>query len=512
MGELQKSLSDITQEGILDFKKATADGMKQDGALLTKTATTAGIGTSSGLVWYDLQTPAKNLFPVLTPLRNSTPRVQGGGGTATNWKVVTAINALNQQMFVPQGRRGGVISTTTDDRNAAYASGGLEDLVTIEAELGAVNFEDIRATTAQRLLWATMIQEECSILGANKNTALGTPVGLTLSTATTGGTIAAPSSTYNVRVVALTLAGFLASSVSLAGCPGLVTITNPNSTTYTFGGGSSQKSAASTITPTGATSTISAYCTAVSGAVGYAWYVDDGNGGTLTLQAITTINSAKLTALTTGYQAMSTTFDTDHSTNVYAYDGLMYQAFKSGSGSYLKTMAVGTPGTGTPLSYDGAGGIVELDELNLSLWNNYKLGPTTYYVSAQEAINISKKILGTGAINRFVTDNPSVQQQQLTAGARVVNYVNKVGYGGNVEVPIIIHPNLPAGTIIAYTERLPYPMPNITNVAEVRYQRDYYQMEWPMRERQYESGVYVNSVFAHYFPPSIGIITNIANG
>jgi hypothetical protein len=80
------------------------------------------------------------------------------------------------------------------------------------------------------------------------------------------------------------------------------------------------------------------------------------------------------------------------------------------------------------------------------------------------------------------------------------------------EVPLEIHPNLPPGTLVAVTEQLPYPINGVPNVMEMRLRQDYYQIEWPQRTRKYESGVYFDGVFAHYFPPSIGIITNIGNG
>jgi hypothetical protein len=44
--------------------------------------------TSTGLVAYDLQVPAKNLYPVVTPIRNALPRVGGGTSTASNWRQV----------------------------------------------------------------------------------------------------------------------------------------------------------------------------------------------------------------------------------------------------------------------------------------------------------------------------------------------------------------------------------------------------------------------------------------
>ena len=40
------------------------------------------ISTSTGLLAFDLQMPAKNLYPFVTPLRNSIPRVGGGSGSS----------------------------------------------------------------------------------------------------------------------------------------------------------------------------------------------------------------------------------------------------------------------------------------------------------------------------------------------------------------------------------------------------------------------------------------------
>lgn len=48
-----------------------------------------GVTISTGLTWYDLQAPAKNIYPVITPLRNSIPRVQRiNASDAARWKQV----------------------------------------------------------------------------------------------------------------------------------------------------------------------------------------------------------------------------------------------------------------------------------------------------------------------------------------------------------------------------------------------------------------------------------------
>ena len=494
------SLSELTQDAVEQFKKLN----RVDSAELQK----AGVNLATGLVAYDLQAPAKNLFPVLTPLRNMIPRVAGGGGTATNWRRVTAINSGVLRAAVPEGTRNGVQSITTDNKSANYASLGMEDSVTFEAEDAAKGFEDIRATEAQRLLWATMIQEERFDLGGNASVALGTPTAPTVTVVNGGGTIADDATGYSVKVVALTHHGAEASSVA-NGVVGQVSVTPADgSTAFNYGGGSS---AASSGTATGAVSNgndsaIRASTPVVAGAVAYAWYVGV-TGGNLTLQAITYINSVELTSLATTHQNV-TAISADYSKNELGYDGLLYHAWLSGSNAYIKNMATGTAGTGTGLTASGKGTIDEIDAMIESMWVNYKLIPDKIYVSPQEINNIASKIFG-GTANGALRYTVPLQGEEmvLSAGISRIKYQSLLGR----VIPIEVHPDMPKGTLEAVTSALPYPINNVPNVFEMRLQRDYMQYEWPLRTRKYETGVYFRGVLAHYFPPSLGIITNIAD-
>ncbi|MGH7112347.1 MAG: hypothetical protein ACREFK_18225, partial [Stellaceae bacterium] len=73
----------------MDLTQQTLDLVK--GALANPDDQLAkAISLGTGLVAYDLQAPAKNLYPVVTPIRNRLPRVGGGTGTATNWRQVNA--------------------------------------------------------------------------------------------------------------------------------------------------------------------------------------------------------------------------------------------------------------------------------------------------------------------------------------------------------------------------------------------------------------------------------------
>jgi hypothetical protein len=495
------SLSEQTRQAYEDFKKLMKKVSPDE---LAK----AGINTSTGLVAYDLQAPAKNLFPVLTPLRNIIPRVNGGGGTATNWRRVTAINSSLLRAAVPEGTRNGLQTIAADNKSANYATLGLEDSVTFEAEDAANGFEDIRATEAQRLLWATMIEEERFDLGGNLSVALGTPSAPTVTVVNGGGSIADDATGYTVKVVALTFHGAQASSVS-GGVVGQVAV-NPadGSTSFNYGGGSSLPSSG---TDTGAVSNggdsiIRASVPVVTGAVAYAWYAGV-TGGNITLQAITYINSVELTSLSASHQNVNA-ITADNSQNSLGYDGLLYHAWASGSNAYIKNMATGTPGTGTGLTASGKGGIEEIDEMLQTMYDNYKLIPDKIYTSSQEINNIASKIFG-GTANGALRYTVPMQGDDMTlsAGVSRIKYQSLLGR----VIPVEVHPDMPKGTLLAVTTSLPYPINNVPNVFEMRLQRDYQQFEWPLRTRKYETGVYFRGVLAHYFPPSLGIITNIAN-
>lgn len=473
-----------------------------------------------GLQAYNLEAPSKKLYPVLTPLRNLLPRVSGGFSIQANWKAVTDINVGNVRAGVGEGLRGGIITHAQSEYLAAFRGFGLENNVTFEANYAAKNYEDVKALAVTTLLQAVMIQEERLILGGNTSVALGTTPTPTTATATTGGTIAA--ATYNVVCVALTLQAYLdmvgvnnggigvTFSNLTATVPGQITRTNAGGGTSTFGGGSARPSSAASQATTGSTSTISASVTPVSGAFGYAWFV--GTSGNERLQAVTSINSVLLTSLTNSTNQLLSAIPggivTDFSTSTLDFDGLLTQAVKSGSNAPIITQATGTAGTGSGLTADNAGGILEFEQMFATFYSRYRLSPTKIYVAPQELINIAKKVIqGSGApLLQLISKAEEVTTVQ--AGMKIGSYVNKVT--GDL-VPVIVHPNMPAGTVFFFTETLPYPLADTPYVARMLMRQDYYQLEWPLVTRRYDYGVYADGVLQHYAPFSMGLITNIGN-
>ncbi|HEY5046938.1 MAG TPA: hypothetical protein VII49_02830 [Rhizomicrobium sp.] len=495
----------ITQETMALMRAALAQSQPD----LRKAVT-----ESTGLAFYDLQAPAKNLYPTITKLRNMTPRVgrPSGYGTAAHWKQITAVNGsgFDAMGWIPEGQRSAAMSYTSSDESAAYVTIGEEDYLTFEAESAAEGFEDLNATVSLRLLQKMMRKEETGLLAGNASLALGTPSAPSLS-APTDSNSTLPAATYSVIVAALTAEGWLnCKGNAVSGFTPQKTITGMDGQTYVLNGGNSNVSANATQAVTSGKG-LAASVTPLKGAVAYAWFV--GTAGSETLQTITTVNCAYFNApLATGRQA-ATTVTADSSTNsALAFNGFLTNAFEGGT---LFTQSTGANGVGAPLTASGRGSIVEIDTMLQSMWDNYRLGPTVIFVSSQEQKNITNKVLSnaSGLLLRYdVTATPG-QPYAITAGGQIKYYYNPFD-GDGVTIPIVPHPDLAPGTLFAHCERLPewYQSNEVPNVAEVIAKRDYYRIDWPLRTRRREYGIYAEEVLAVYAQFALGIITNIGNG
>jgi hypothetical protein len=482
---------------------------------LTKNFSQPGSATA-GIQGYDLEAPSKKLYPVLCPLRNSIARVGGGFAIQANWKAITGINTTRVRAGVSEGQRGGQVQHTSAEYFAAYRGIGLEKAVTFEADYAAKGFEDVKALAVQQTLESLMIEEEMILLGGNTSNALGTTPTPTLAASASGGLLA--TQTLSVICVALGLQSYWdvaginngqtggSFNAATAQVKSSITRTNADGSTDTFGAGTAQKSAAATVAVTGPTGSVAASVTPVRGAVAYAWYW--GAAGSERLGAVTTINSASITAAADGAAQLASALPSaDNSTSALEFDGLLTIASKSALGSYFNALATGTPGTGTSLT--GAGGrVVEIDTGLAAFYDKYRLQPDKIYVNFRQFQKITNLVLGqTNPQVMFTVDVNS--PKELVAGRNVGKYLSPIT--GEV-IDLVVHPNLPPGTIMFRTTRVPSYLDGVSDLCRVRTRREYHQIEWPLRTRKYEYGVYADEVLQHYFPPSLGLITNVANG
>ncbi|MEJ0047076.1 MAG: hypothetical protein WDN04_13875 [Rhodospirillales bacterium] len=147
LDNLAAAVSDI--DAALNAIKAQWGEASADLAKATGTFVQPGSATT-GLQAYNLEPAAKNLYPVYSPLRNEIPRVGVTGGTQANWKAVTAIDTGIISIGVGEGNRGALIAQSVADYFAVFKTIGAEASVTVEAELSAEGFDDLKARAVAR--------------------------------------------------------------------------------------------------------------------------------------------------------------------------------------------------------------------------------------------------------------------------------------------------------------------------------------------------------------------------
>lgn len=503
------------QQALSSAKSALKKAMKPSDDV-QKSWLQSGSATS-GITFYDLEAPAKLLYPVLTPIRNMIPRVGAKAGTQANWRAITGTNTSFVRPGVSEANRGGTITHTTADYLAAYKGFGLEDYVSFESDYAAKGFDDVKARAVVGLLNATMIAEELVIVGGNTSVALGTTPTPTLAASASGGSLA--TQTLSVICVALgfdaywSLAGYnngtVGGSLGVSVDPSTLTgtRTNADGSTDVINGGTAQKSANATVAVTGPTGSATAVVTPVAGAFGYAWYW--GAAGSEFLGAVTSINSVAITAAASTATAVGANLASDKSTVSLEFDGILTQIVKSGSGAYVKALANGTLGTGSFLTTDSAGGINEFNALFQDRWNLYRLSPDVCWMNGQDLMNVNALVIKNGGapLIRFGLDANNTAM--LDAGTAVGTILNKIT---NTKVAIKVHPNIPAGCILFQSTQLPYKLSGVVDPIRMLLRQDYYQIEWPRTKRRYEYGVYFDGVLQNYFPPAFGLIYNVGNG
>lgn len=523
MNEIEKFLADPKND---EFIRAIAAKV----GTMSKADT---IDQSLGLLWFDLRPVVQLLYPYkqLIPLISRLPRVPADGGNAFHWKRITAININNVSVGVSEGNRGAGISISLQDQQASYKTLGLESSVSFEARLGAMNLTpDALGTAIQSTLRSTMIGEEQTLIGGNASTALGVTPTPTLTAGGTGSALT--NQAYYVVCVALAHAAWLAGSLA-QGIPGQITKTNTDGSIDVFGGGSAQPSAQATVTPT-AGQIITATVTPVANAVAYAWYFGTASGATR-LQAITNTNQVKLSSAPSTTNQLITALQVnsayqDNSTNALVPDGILSQMFGSVFGA-APSRAMSTnqnlpvPANGTlslaasgAIVFTGASGntgltisgmdVAEFDAILQAAYDQYKIGYDRILISSADVAGNLAQFLGSDAsTSQFrVLFDAEATTGRIVAGRRVTSYLNKF-YGNTLDIEI--HPYLPQGTIIFWSDRAPYELSGVPNILEAHVRMDYYQIQWPFRSRRYEYGVYCDEVFACYFTPAFAVLTNL---
>lgn len=475
---------------------------------MLRKAQTSGMLTTTGVQGVDLSGLVA-LVPVNVPARNNTsafPRVVAGMGSQTaTWRTLLNVNAAQPQAAVGLDNAGPLAIYDEQDCFAPYRVLAMAGRVTLDAVAVARNYADALAVAELQTLNQLFIAQDAYIINGQAYAlpAVGTP---TLTTATTGGSIAA-SASVNVKVAARSGLNY-------------------------FYGGSGPASANATVT-TGSltsTSTVTASIGAVKGAVAYDWFVGSSSTNQV-YYTTTTTATVTITSIPTAAQALPVlpllsnvapttppTSDSSFSTN--SYNGVM----AANLGDYGSAGPV-TPGTGAssgvtwkdwggnPPSLSG-GGVDVLDYINDQLWASVQLSPTAYMVNSLQADEISKLILGSSSALTYLPPTDADARTNLAGGGYVGRYVNRAA--GGVPVAIEVHPRVAPGTIVARTDRVPFPGSNIGTVHEVRCQYDTLRFDYAAAfvaggvGPRYDFEIRSNECLIARAPAAQAVISNIA--
>lgn len=448
----------------------------------------SGIQVNTGVQGVDLS-GFTSLVPVNVPARNNTsafPRVTAGTGSQVAvWRTWLNVNSGQYPAAVGNDYAGSMTQFSEQDVYAAYKILAKAGRVTLDSVAVARNYVDALAQAELQTLNQLFIAQDMNIINSQAwaLASVGAPV---TTSASVGGTMA--SATYYVRCA-------------------------PRSGANYYDGGSASATAAGSVTTANTTTnTVTAKLpNAVKGAVAYDWYVGTASAAsacfyyTTTTTTSCTFTSMPATATSSSLPSLpllstlypgfgasplalsasggpvagnGTAPTVDQSSNSNYYNGIIASTL----GDYgTSSTYVGQPGSGTSsgatfIDNGGAapqlsgGGIDILDQANDALWASVQLSPTAYMVNALQADEISRQILASGSATTFLPPTDADARTNLAGGGYIGRYINRAA--GGVPVMIEVHPRVAPGTVIARTDRVPFPGSNIGTVYEVRCQYD----------------------------------------
>lgn len=455
---------------------------------MIKKAQTEGILVSTGLRGVDLSGLVAQV-PVNVPARNNVsafPRVIAGEGSETAiWRALLNINAQQGDAAVGYDFAGTLAKVKLQNCFAPYRPLAKAGRVTLDAQAVARNYADALAVDTLQTLNQLFISQDMHIINS-QDWSLGKPGKPTLVLSEAGGTIK-KTQKVSVAVAARSGANYFVGGPVIEDEPSI--------------SGSTEGSEVETVETKGTeTCSIKASLKAIKGAVAYDWYVGL-EGGEKFYYTTTTIASVTITKLPAAAEELPklpllsavaptktlklleerVVKDTSFSNNWY--NGII----ASSLGDYGATGPV-KPGAGENASgatfidnggaalTGGSEGIALLDEINDELWASVQLSPTSYMVNSLQGDEISKLLLGTSAATTFLPPTDADARTNLAGGGYVGRYINKAA--GGVPVMIEVHPRMAPGTIVARTDRVPFPGSNIGSVFEVRCQYDTMQFDY----------------------------------
>jgi hypothetical protein len=472
--------------------------------------TTRAITSASGLIGYELEAPAKVVVPVITPVINMLPRRKGAGIDVVHWKAITSFDTA---------RGWGTLAEGAAPSQVTYQVAALQNTVQTIALMNQVSFQaqwrgrsleaDVRARRTAELLYQLKITEERWVLGASAY--LMIPPAPVLSTATTGGTVAA--GTYWVKVTAKNAqgetTGSAATKIVTTGTTSTITVTIftvPNATQYNvyFASGASYPgdaaawlqagiSGANAPQPSiGATVTLADGATLLPSGEVQPGYI------AVTLSAPPATTGTALSSIA----ANSAKSYVDGSGNILMWDGIIQQALLNTSTANGATLGAQVA---QPAAANGILALSDIDNLLAVMYLQAAGDPDYLVMNPLDNIKLTNLVVGAGQL-RYVVQAQQTDQGELTAQYRVTRYLNK---STGKELSIVIDRYCPQGHLLFLPLSLPYPIPEISNPIEIETNQEYWGVDFAVMDSNFKFADYVDETLKVYFLGGLGVLRGI---
>ena len=448
---------------------------------------------STGLVAFDLEAPAKLIFPKMTPLRNKLPRKKGFG-TSHRQKIINAIsgsetgsadifpgitdstsNTFGATSYV----RGAKIGYAGYDRSFVYKQFSLSDSVPFSAQFQGQGYQDIRQLAQTTTLYAAMLEEEKMLMQSRGQTSDGYIGG-----------IAAPT------IVSATARAAVAGEVGVAAGTYYVKVAADSGTF-----GQSPTSAATTVSSVTAGYVIDVVIGDSVGALGYEVFTGTTNAdASLFYQGRTGYNK-----FTIGGSALVTTGttspgSTDTSYFATGYDGIIPQIIgASGNPSGVVNRINSAFSTSNPG--------VEFQTIFGTIYSNVKGDPDEILINGADRKQLSDAIKGSSS--NVGAYRLNISQDELNGayiGDVVTGIHNEVTGKG---VALTVHPWMVQGNAAVLSYTLPIPDSNVSEVWAVHTAQDFMAIEWPVTQFTYDNSVYFNETLVCSAPQFNGLLQGI---
>ena len=473
--------------------------------------TTRAITTATGLTGYELETPARVIVPVVTPVINMLPRRRGKGTDVVHWKAITSFDT---------SRNWGTLADGALPSQVTYAVAAMQNTVQTISLMNSVSFQaqwrgrsleaDVRARRIAELLYQLKMTEERWVLGASAYVMV--PPAPALATATTGGTVAA--GTYWVKVTAKNAQGettaSAASKIVTTGSTSTITITVftvPNATQYNIyiASGASYPGDAAAWLQSGISGS-----NAAQPAIGASVTLADGvtvmpsgevNPGILAL-TLSAPPATSGTALSTVTANTAKTF-VDGSNNILMWDGLIAQALNNASTANGATLGAQVA---QPAAANGQLALADIDNLLAGMYLQAAGDPDYIIMNPLDNVRLTNLVVGAGQLRYVVQAGESADQGQLTAQYRVTRYLNK---STGKEMAIILDRYCPQGQMVFLPMSVPFPTPEIANAVEIETNQEYWGVDFALTDSNFKFADYVDETLKVYFLGGLGVLRGL---